>query len=130
MVVCLSRMPTSASVRSINYISAQVFSRKAKAAKKNTRIDGAPPTRKKLIKPYKALSLCETLGSHGIPDPYISETNCAPCLQHWEADICPNPNPKPHIFVNYHDNEQYFAAHSLAEDGTISPNITYILHLF
>ncbi|VFQ77148.1 unnamed protein product [Cuscuta campestris] len=89
------------------------------------RIPGAPPTGKKLFKPYANL-LCERSGYYGLPDPNIYERKCtalSSCLQHWKADLCPKPKPKPDIFVYSLDDNlrKCFVAYSLEEDGIISP---------
>lgn len=106
---------------------AKSFPREAEAAKiysrENTRIQGAPPTGKKLFKPYPNL-LCERSGYYGLPDPNIYERKCtslSSCLQHWKADLC--PKPKPDIFVYSLDDNlrKCFVAYSLEEDGIISP---------
>ncbi|VFQ77147.1 unnamed protein product [Cuscuta campestris] len=99
--------------------AAKIYSRE------NTRIQCAPPTGKKLFKPYPN-RLCEHSGYYGLPDPNIYERKCtalSSCLQHWKADLCPKPKPKPDIFVYSLDDNlrKCFVAYSLEEDGIISP---------
>ncbi|KAG6419915.1 hypothetical protein SASPL_116428 [Salvia splendens] len=93
----------------------------------NTRIEGAPPLRRNN---GNQLDRNRWIGYSDEPDPEVSETKCASCLQ---LDMCPNPNPnpnpKPDIFVNYCDclPNYYFVAYSLEEDGTLSPK--YFIHI-
>ncbi|XP_047982411.1 uncharacterized protein LOC125223341 isoform X3 [Salvia hispanica] len=87
----------------------------------NTRIEGAPPLRRNN---GNQLDRNRWIGYSDEPDPEVSETKCASCLQ---LDIC--PKPKLDIFVNYCDciPEIYFVAYSLEEDGTLSPK--YFIHI-